>query len=132
MSNEDDRPDYFQLEGKGLRDNGADDPVISRESFQLHHYAIVNSVRDGHPGYVSEDYLNAISTETTTSTVELELAGLWVREGAGYRIHDPLVDEAVRFDKRMDDGAAECAARGRHLLSDDGTFCETCLKPFEQ
>ena len=34
-------------------------PVLSRAAIQLHAAGIVNSIEDGQPGFVSDDYLNA-------------------------------------------------------------------------
>jgi hypothetical protein len=43
----------------------------------------------GKPGFVSDDYLNSISAETTLTAIELVGAGLWERSTDGYLITDP-------------------------------------------
>jgi hypothetical protein len=51
---------------EGLRAPGRDeDAVLSRAAFQMHGFGMLNSIRDGHPGFVSDDYLNAIAAETS-------------------------------------------------------------------
>lgn len=50
-------------------------PALGRSAFQLHAFAIVNSISDGQPGFVSDDYLNAVTAETTTAALELEAVG---------------------------------------------------------
>jgi hypothetical protein len=57
-----DETTFIDFEGLG---------VLSRAAFQLHSFGIVNSITDGHPGFVSDEYLNAISAETTTAALEL-------------------------------------------------------------
>ena len=113
--------DFFRL-----GDEGHDGPVVSRDAFQLHSFAIVNSVREGTPGFVSDDYLNAISAETTSPAAELCLVGLWERVEDGYSIHDPMVDEAVRFDDKMHQDAEFCTASGGHEPDQENP--ELCMK----
>ncbi len=102
------RPSFFQLG----EDGGG--PIVSREAFQLHGFAMVNSARDGTPGFVSDDYLNAIRAETTSTAAELCLVGLWERTEGGYTIHDPMVAEIERFNDKMDRDAEFCATTGGH------------------
>jgi len=54
----DDHTTFIQFEGM---------PALSRAAVQLHTFGIVNSIQDGRPGFVSDDYLNAIAAETTTT-----------------------------------------------------------------
>ncbi len=75
--------------------------MLSRAAFQLHSFSIVESVNDGHAGFVSDDYLSAISAETDLTATELCLAGLWERVDGGYTIHDDMVEMAVRITARM-------------------------------
>ena len=70
----DDHTAFIQFEGM---------PVLSQAAIQLHTAGIVNSIQDGQPGFVSDDYLNAIAAETTTTVLELEAAGMWE---AGWRL----------------------------------------------
>jgi hypothetical protein len=58
---------------------GDDGPVLSRAAFQLHTAGLVNAHRDGHPGFVSDEYLGTISDEKRATATELCLAGLWER-----------------------------------------------------
>ena len=46
------------------------------------------SIEVGRPGYISDDYLNAISVETSITALELTLCGLWAREDNGYRVSE--------------------------------------------
>lgn len=54
---------------------------------------MVNSVRYGHPGFVCDAYLSAITAETTLTAMELVAAGVWERRAGGYRVLD---DDMVR------------------------------------
>lgn len=123
MAHADDAPDeddtyFIQIDGK---------PALSRSAIQLHTAAAVNSVREGHPGFVSDDYLNAISAKTTTTTLELETAGLWERRDSGYLIVDEeIVKMIIGFGEESDRKEAECARRGEHLPSGDGSGWVTC------
>jgi len=67
--------------------------VLSRAAFRLHGFGIVNSLRNGHPGFVSDDYLNAISADVTVTVLELEAAGIWVRSDDGYSV---VADDLLR------------------------------------
>lgn len=88
-------------------------PLLSRAAFQLHGFASVNSLTDGHPGFVSDDHLNAISAETTTAAMELETAGMWERRDDGYFIvADQMLKMAIDAHEHGDRLRGECAARG--------------------
>jgi hypothetical protein len=65
---------------------------------------------------VSDDYLNAISAEATTTALELEAAGMWERRDGGfYIVADEMVKMAIDFNEQSDRREAECARRGEHL-----------------
>lgn len=129
---DDDHTTFFRLTGEDEdEDEGA--PVISRAGITLHTAAMVNSVRDGTPGFISDDYLNAISAETTVTATELCMAGLWKRDDdlSGYTLNDPMIDEVVKFNKRMDDDRRFCEATGGHETSAEfglGVCCK-CHAP---
>lgn len=129
MNGDDDASTFIQFEGLG---------TLSRAAFQLHSYGIMNSIKDGHPGFVSDDYLNAIEAETTTAALELEAAGIWQRRGGGYFVvADDMVRWAIDANERFDRLADECLERGRHL-PDPPTFeaewvsCSHCLAPLKR
>jgi hypothetical protein len=61
-------------------------PTLSRAAFQMHTFGGINSIQDGRPGFVSDEYLNATAAETTTTVLELEAAGMWERREGGYLI----------------------------------------------
>jgi hypothetical protein len=113
-------------------------PVLSRSAFQLHSFGIINSIKDGHPGFVSDDYLNAIAAETTTTALELEAAGMWERRDGGYFIvADEMVKMAIDFNEQSDRQQGECAQRGKHLPSGEGrksdwVVCDHCAIPLER
>jgi hypothetical protein len=71
-----------------VRTGGFAGPVVSRGALKLHTYAILVSIEVGHAGYISDDYLNAISVETSVAALELTLAGLWSRVQDGYRVSE--------------------------------------------
>ena len=116
-----------------LSDEEDGTPVLSRAAFQLHGFAIVNSARDGTPGFISDDYLNAISAETTVTAAELCMLGLWERDNErdGYTINDPMVDEVVHFNQQMDEDKAFCEATGGHETSEESgpSVCAKCHAP---
>jgi hypothetical protein len=96
-------------------------PVLSRSAFQLHSFGIINSIKDGHPGFVSDAYLNAIAAEATTTALELEAAGMWERRDGGYFIvADEMVTMAIDFNEQSDRQQGECAQRGEPLPSEEG------------
>lgn len=112
-------------------------PTLSRAAFQLHGFAVINSIRDGHPGFVSDDYLNAISAETTTTALELEAAGMWERRDGGYFIvADEMVKMAINANEQRDRQQAECAERGEHVPPEDATsgwvICQHCTIPLQR
>jgi hypothetical protein len=126
----DDHATFIQFEGM---------PALSRAAIQLHAAGIAASIEDGQPGFVSDDYLNAIAAETTTTVLELEAAGMWERRPGGYRIvADEMVKVAIDFHERTDRQKAECARRGEHLPSSDGresggwVICGHCGIPLER
>ena len=90
------------------------------------------------PGFVSDDYLNAIAAETTTTVLELEAAGMWERRDGGYLVvADEMLKIAIDFNEKTDRLEAECARRGEHLPSDsdDGSgwvTCSHCTIPLER
>jgi hypothetical protein len=55
----------------------------------------------GHPGYISDDYLNAINVETSVTALELSLAGLWTREHEGYRVSETETLRVAREVQRQ-------------------------------
>lgn len=75
--------------------------VVSRDALKLHTYAIIVSIKDGHPGLVKDDYLSAIRVETTLPALELTLAGLWTREDGGYRVCDAETLRVARIVQRQ-------------------------------
>lgn len=114
-----------------------DMPTLSRAAFQLHSFAIISSIQDGHPGFVSDDYLNAITAETTTTALELEAVGMWQRRDGGYFIvADEMVKMAINYGEHRDRREAECAHRATHLPSDadqsDWVICNHCGIPLQR
>jgi hypothetical protein len=125
----DDHTTFIQFEGM---------PALSRAAVQLHTAGIVSSIQDGRPGFVSDDHLNAIAAETTTTVLELEAAGMWERRDGGYLVvADEMLKIAIDFNEKTDRLEAECARRGEHLPSDgdDGSGWVTrshCTIPLER
>lgn len=120
-------PGFLDVNGLG---------VLSTEAFQLHSFATVESVQRGTPGFISDDYLSAISAETTITVAELETAGLWQRRDDGYLITESsALSMVLDFNEEMDRNAAECQVRGHHLPGEESggwITCETCLAPMKR
>ena len=62
--------------------------VMSRAAYDLQVRATSHSAFCGHPGYVPDDYVSGLSTETTITAAELCAVGLWERVEGGYRVID--------------------------------------------
>jgi hypothetical protein len=110
---------------------GDDGPVMSRAAFQMHSFGMVNAYKDGHPRFVSDDYLNAIEAETTATALELCTLGLWERVDGGYEIHD---DEMVAVIGQSHLNMAEredaCREAGGHVPDDEyPDICGRCSRP---
>jgi hypothetical protein len=123
---DDDHRTFFLLQGSHTAKGG--EPVVSRAAFMLHSHAIVNSAQEGHPGYVSDDYLNAISAETTVTAAELCAAQMWQRVDGGYELLDrEMVDLAVEQSRKMDADREFCSATGGHeSMDEDPELCRKC------
>ncbi|WP_437773471.1 hypothetical protein [Arthrobacter sp. KNU40] len=124
---DDDHTQFFRLEGTGSEDK--DDHVLSRAAFQLHSFGMINSVRDGNPGFISDDYLNAIAAETTLTAADLVGAGLWKRSSDGYLVTDPQMLEMVldASERNKDDFQYEPDGCPGHVRGpNSGTRCRRC------
>ena len=62
--------------------------VMSRAAYELQVHATGRSVSCGHPGFVPDEYLSGLDTETTITAAELCTAGVWERVDGGYRVLD--------------------------------------------
>jgi hypothetical protein len=90
--------------------------VLTKNALTLLTHGIINSVAEGTPGFVSDEWLNAIAAETTIPTAELEAGGLWeLREGGYFVLADDMVKMVIDHHEEMDRTTAECAERRRHM-----------------
>ena len=123
---DDDHTRFLRLEGS--RADG-EEAVVSVAAFQLHGFGTINSVEDGHPGFVSDEYLNAVSAETTVTAAELCAAGMWQRVEGGYRVLDQeMVQQVVSYQRKMDEDARFCQATGGHEPSEENPdLCRKCM-----
>lgn len=130
---DEDHTTFFRL---SLSEEEDGTPVVSRAAFELHGFAMVHSVRDGTPGFVSDVYLNAIAAETTVTAAELGTTGLWERDDdrGGYVIHDPIVQEVVGLSRKVDVDKAFCEATGGHETSEEmgPDLCAKCGVPLNR
>jgi hypothetical protein len=63
----------------------------------------LNSIADGHPGFVSNEYLNAIQADTTIAAAESEAAGIWEHRPGGYFVvADEMVKIAINYNEELD------------------------------
>ncbi|MCW2555401.1 MAG: hypothetical protein JWR78_5182 [Mycobacterium sp.] len=130
-----DDPHFIDVEGD-LGGEGMG--VLSRNALNLFGHGMINSVSEGTPGFVSDEYLNAISAKTTLAAAELEAEGLWERRDGGYFVlADDMVKMLIDQNEEMDRLKDECAERGRHIPhpESDGSawvLCEHCSIPLER
>lgn len=126
-----DHTSFIRLEG--TRGADGEEAVVSRAAFQLHSAGIVNSVKDGHPGFVSDDYLNAISAETTITAAELCAAGMWERVEGGYEVQErDAVEMVVDQFRRQAEAREHCQATGGHEPDDEyPDYCRKCNAPID-
>lgn len=105
-------PVFVRFGGSGGSDRGT---LVSRSALRLHVYAVLASLEAGNPGVVSDDYLDAVTAETSVDAVELCTAGLWRREGDGYRVLDGEVMRMAReMHRQLEELSARCRASGGH------------------
>jgi hypothetical protein len=115
---DDDHRRFLRLEGAHNADG--EEAVVSVAAFQLHGFGTIRSVEGGHPGFVSDEYMNAISAETTITAAELCTAGMWERAEGGYKVLDQeMVDHVVSYQRKMDGDAEFCQATGGHEPSEE-------------
>ena len=67
---------------------------LSWAALRLHHVA-VEEARPDRPRFVSDAWLSGYDVDSTSTVVELELAGLWDRVRSGYVMRD---EERLRRD----------------------------------
>jgi hypothetical protein len=128
-------PHFIDVDG----DLGGDGMgVLTRDALNLLMHGVINSCADGTPGFVSDDWLNAIPAETTTTAAELEAGGLWERREGGYiALADDMIKIVIDQNEEMDRTKGECAARGQHITPDDAddsgwVICEHCGIPLRR
>jgi hypothetical protein len=99
----------------GQRGAGPDERLVSREALRLHVYAVLASLEAGHPGFVSDTYLDAVTVETSVPALELCTSGLWTRTEDGYEV---LASETLRMasevHRQLEALSARCRASGGH------------------
>jgi hypothetical protein len=70
------------------------DRAISMAALRLHAQGLLASFEAGHAGYVPDRYLATFGPDTAPAILELCLAGVWDRVGAGYEV---VSSEALRM-----------------------------------
>lgn len=122
---DDDHTTFLQL---GVESPDGEEQILSRAAFQLHTAGIVESVNEGTPGFVADDYLNAIAAETTVTVAELCAAGLWQRAEGGYEVLDgDMLRVATQFTAKMERDEEFCRTTGGHESHDDNSdLCRKC------
>jgi hypothetical protein len=105
-----------------------DELVVSRAAMHLHTFGVLSSIEAGNPGFVSDQYLNAINTETSITALELCLVGLWDRVPCGYQVSDTdTMSVAMKIHGQLHDLAAQCERAGGHLCDpQQPELCARC------
>lgn len=117
--------DTVSLEGFGR---------LSWAAVDLHAFAGLCSIAEGHPGFITDTYLAGRSVHAKLAVAELEIAGVWRRRPGGYVVvGDDMIKTAINFGDQLD---AECAKLDRHRLyrhgdgdSSGSQTCTHCGKP---
>jgi hypothetical protein len=112
----------------GQRGARTGDRVVSRVALRLHVYAILASIEAGHPGLVTDAYLNAVTVETSVAALELCTAGLWTRTEHGYRVLDSETDRvATEVHRQLEDLSELCRMTGGHIADEEHPgLCRKC------
>jgi hypothetical protein len=135
VSNPEDEDDTTFFRMSLSDDEGDESPVVSRAAFQLHAFAMNNSMLEGTPGFIPDDYLNAISAETTVTAMELCMVGLWKRDDSrgGYDILDPMMHDVVEMHEQLARSRRECEATGGHETNEEfgPDICCKCGAPID-
>lgn len=98
-------------------DATSEELVLSRAAMHLHTFGVLSSIEAGHPGFVSDLYLNGISVETSITALELCLTGLWERTACGYRVSDAdTLSVAEQIHGHLHDLAGRCQRNGGHIV----------------
>lgn len=117
---------YVRLR-RSRSDATSDELVLSRAAMHLHTFGVLSSIEAGNPGFVSDRYLNAITTDTSISALELCLSGLWERTSCGYRVSDAdTLSVAEQIHGQLHDLAARCRRNGGHIV--DPQHPQLCAK----
>jgi hypothetical protein len=106
-------------------------PRVSELALELHMMGALASLATDHAGRVGTDLLDRMSIDTSTAAVELELAGLWRRDGTGYQIDEAELHKLVKIiDEQLLDLADDCTRRGGHLMTaEQPGYCARCMSP---
>lgn len=85
-------------------------------------------MQDGHPGFVPDEYRNAIQAETSITAAELCAAGMWQRVDGGYEVLDrEAVELSVEQFRKMDEDSEFFRATGGHQShAEDPDLCSKC------
>lgn len=104
------------------------DRVVSRVALRLHVYAILASIEAGRPGLITDEYLNAVTVETSVAALELCTAGLWTRTEHGYRVLESETDRvATEVHRQLEDLSQLCRMTGGHVPDDEHAgLCRKC------
>lgn len=101
--------------------------ALSIAATNLHIFAYAYSDENGHPGFITDEYLNALDTETTMSAVELCVNGYWQRSDGGYQNLDPVVVDYVASKRRESAPSPRCQwPPGCEPSDDDLDVCGKC------
>jgi hypothetical protein len=89
--------------------------LVSRAALRLHAYAILASIENGNPGFVSDSYLDSVAVETSLAAIELCTAGLWERAEGGYEVLETETFRvASEVHRQLEELSAHCRASGGH------------------
>jgi hypothetical protein len=118
---------------RSRQDAASGELVLSRAAMHLHTFGVLSSIEAGIPGLVSDEYLDAISADTSLTALELCLAGLWERTDAGYRVSDAdTLSVAEQIHVQLNDLAARCVRSGGHMIDPQhASVCAKCGAPAE-
>ncbi|MDR2988269.1 MAG: hypothetical protein LBV34_25875 [Nocardiopsaceae bacterium] len=129
MSRDAEDDDHATFLRRGLPNGEGDEPALSQAAYHIYCSAILGSVGDGSPGFVSDELLNSIQAETTITAAELSASKMWRRVDGGYQVLNHMTVNALeKLARLMDNDRAFCEATGGHeWLDDEPDVCGKCL-----